>query len=57
MARDGYFFKSMADVHPRFRTPSVAIIVQAALAIVLLLLGGSFRQFFRSRSLPNGSFT
>lgn len=46
MARDGYFFKSIAEVHPRFRTPSVAIIVQCALAIVLLLLGGNFRQFF-----------
>ena len=46
MARDGYFFPSMAEVHPRFRTPSVAIIVQCGLAILLLLLGGSFRQFF-----------
>jgi len=46
MARDGYFFRSIADVHPRFRTPSVAIVVQCALAVVLLLLGGSFRQFF-----------
>ncbi|MGC1476378.1 MAG: amino acid permease [Terriglobales bacterium] len=46
MARDGYFFKTMAEVHPRFRTPSVAIIVQCGLAIILLLLGGSFRQFF-----------
>jgi APA family basic amino acid/polyamine antiporter len=46
MARDGYFFRSMADVHPRFHTPSVAIIAQCALAIILLLLGGSFRQFF-----------
>jgi APA family basic amino acid/polyamine antiporter len=45
-ARDGYFFKSIAVVHPRFHTPSVAIIVQCGLAIVLLLLGGSFRQFF-----------
>ena len=46
MARDGYFFKSLAEVDPRFRTPSVAIIVQCALAIILLLLGGNFRQFF-----------
>jgi APA family basic amino acid/polyamine antiporter len=46
MARDGYFFKAIASVHPRFHTPSVAIIVQCGLAIVLLLLGGSFRQFF-----------
>lgn len=47
MARDGYFFKSLADVHPRFRTPSGAIIVQCVLAIILLLLvGTNFRQFF-----------
>ena len=45
MAHDGYFFKSLAEVHPRFRTPSAAIIVQCALAIILLLLGGNFRQF------------
>jgi basic amino acid/polyamine antiporter, APA family len=46
LARDGYFFEAIAEVHPRFRTPSIAIIVQCALAIILLLLGGSFRQFF-----------
>jgi APA family basic amino acid/polyamine antiporter len=46
MARDGYFFKTIAEVHPRFRTPWVAIVVQCGLAIALLLLGGSFRQFF-----------
>ena len=33
-------------VHPRFHTPYVAIVVQCGLAIILLLLGGSFRQFF-----------
>ncbi len=46
MARDGYFFPALAEVHPRFRTPSVAIVVQCALSIILLLLGGNFRQFF-----------
>jgi APA family basic amino acid/polyamine antiporter len=46
MARDEYFFKAIAEVHPRFHTPSMAIIVQCGLAIALLLLGGSFRQFF-----------
>ena len=46
VARDRYFFSALAEVHPRFRTPSVAIVAQAVLAIVLLLLGGSFRQFF-----------
>jgi APA family basic amino acid/polyamine antiporter len=46
VARDRYFFSALAEVHPRFHTPSVAIVVQAALAILLLLAGGSFRQFF-----------
>jgi basic amino acid/polyamine antiporter, APA family len=46
MARDGYFFKAIAEVHPRFHTPSVSIVAQGGLAIILLLLGGSFRQFF-----------
>ena len=46
MARDGYFFTAIAEVHPRFHTPSVAIMVQCGLAITLLLLGGNFRQFF-----------
>jgi basic amino acid/polyamine antiporter, APA family len=46
VARDGYFFSALADVHPRFHTPSVAIVFQAALSIALLLLGGNFRQLF-----------
>ena len=46
VARDRYFFSALAEVHPKFRTPSVAIIAQALLAITLLLLGGNFRQFF-----------
>ncbi len=46
MARDGYFFRALAEVHPKFHTPSMAIVVQAALSIILLLLGGNFRQLF-----------
>ncbi len=46
MARDGYFFRALAEVHPKFHTPSAAIVVQAALSIILLLLGGNFRQLF-----------
>ncbi|MGA8707962.1 MAG: amino acid permease [Steroidobacteraceae bacterium] len=45
-ARDGYFFKAIAEVHPRYRTPAVSIVVQCLLAVLLLLLGGSFKQFF-----------
>ena len=46
VARDRYFFSALATVHPRFHTPSVAIVVQAVLAVILLLFGGNFRQFF-----------
>lgn len=46
VARDGYFFSALAEVHPRFRTPAVSLIVQAILSAILLLLGGSFRQLF-----------
>lgn len=46
MSRDGYFFKAIAEVHPRFHTPSGALLVQCTLSTVLLLLGGGFRQFF-----------
>ena len=46
VARDRYFFPALAEVHPRFHTPSVAIVAQAILTILLLLLGGNFRQLF-----------
>lgn len=36
MARDGLFFKRIGAVHPRYRTPHIAIVVSAALAIVYL---------------------
>jgi APA family basic amino acid/polyamine antiporter len=45
-ARDRYFFSWLAAVHPRYHTPSMAIAAQAVLSILLLLAGGSFRQFF-----------
>src|SRR5437879_6240750 len=45
-ARDGYFFPSIAEVHPRFLTPARAILLQLSLAVALLLLGGNFRQLF-----------
>src|SRR3982074_385785 len=46
VARDGYFFPALAEVHPRFHTPTGAIILQAVLSIILLLLGANFRQLF-----------
>ena len=46
VARDRYFFKALGEVHPRFHTPALALIVQAALAVVLVLVGGAFRELF-----------
>ncbi|MGH7510123.1 MAG: APC family permease [Gemmatimonadales bacterium] len=39
MARDGLFFPSLARLHPRFRTPSAAILFQGSWAVVLTLSG------------------
>jgi APA family basic amino acid/polyamine antiporter len=39
MAADGVFFRGMAKLHPRFRTPSLAIVTQSAWAIALALTG------------------
>ncbi|MBZ5568842.1 MAG: amino acid permease [Acidobacteriia bacterium] len=45
-AQDGYFIAALARVHPRYRTPSAAIVFQAALAIVLVLAVGKFQALF-----------
>jgi basic amino acid/polyamine antiporter, APA family len=39
MASDGLFFPSMAKLHPKYRTPSVALIVQAIWALALVYSG------------------
>jgi APA family basic amino acid/polyamine antiporter len=46
VARDGYLFKALGEVHPKFHTPSLALVVQAAVAIVLIMVGGAFRELF-----------
>lgn len=45
-ARDGSFVKALATVHPRFHTPSTAIVFQAGLAIAFILFAGNFQQLF-----------
>lgn len=40
IARDGYFFKPFARVHPRYKTPHVSIVIQSGLAILMTLIGG-----------------
>ena len=39
MARDGLFPERVARLHPRYSTPSVAIVIQTVWAIVLVLTG------------------
>ncbi len=43
MAKDGVFFKSFGEPHPRFGTPHRATIIQMILAAILIL-SGSFEQ-------------
>ncbi len=45
-ARDGLFFKGLAYVHPRFKTPSHALVLQAVLSSLLLLLINTFQGLF-----------
>ena len=39
MARDRLFFRRLAEVHPRFKTPAFAIIAGAAWAVILAVTG------------------
>jgi APA family basic amino acid/polyamine antiporter len=39
MAADGTFFRGLAQLHPRFQTPALAIVLQSAWAILLALTG------------------
>jgi len=45
MARDGLFFAKLAEVHPRFGTPAVAVIAGSAWAMVLAI-SGTFEQLY-----------
>jgi APA family basic amino acid/polyamine antiporter len=39
MAKDGLFFSSAARIHPRFKTPGFALLIQAIWSCVLMLSG------------------
>jgi len=45
MARDGLFFKKIAECHPKFLTPHVSIIAISIWSIILTLTG-TFKQLF-----------
>ncbi len=39
MAKDGLFFRSVGKIHPKYHTPAVSLMVQAAWASILTLTG------------------
>lgn len=43
MARDGLFFRSVGELHPRYKTPAAGLVVQA-IWTVLLCVSGSYSQ-------------
>jgi APA family basic amino acid/polyamine antiporter len=45
MARDGYFFAALGNVHPYYRSPHVSILALSAWS-ALLVLSGSYEQLF-----------
>jgi len=45
MAKDGLFFRWCARVHPRFHTPHLALLVQAAWAIIMVA-AGTYEQLY-----------
>jgi APA family basic amino acid/polyamine antiporter len=56
MARDGVFFPEMASLHPRYRTPVVAMLIQALWAIILLLFWGTVQRLFTYVTLVDIAF-
>jgi len=39
MAKDGYFFKFVSDIHPRYHAPSKSILLQCGISAVIVLSG------------------
>ncbi len=55
MAKDGLFFKSVANIHPKFQVPSNSIVLQGIIAIVLAL-SGTFEQILTYMGFALGIF-
>lgn len=55
MAKDGYFFKSIAKVHPGRKVPVHALILQGGIAIVLVM-SGTFEQILIYMGFSLGIF-
>ena len=55
MSRDGYFFKWVSSVHPRFKVPQNALMLQSGIAIILVL-SGTFEQILAYMGFSLGIF-
>jgi APA family basic amino acid/polyamine antiporter len=55
MARDGYFFRFASQVSPRFGVPSKSIVLQGALAMVMVMMG-TFDQILTYMGFSLGIF-
>lgn len=55
MAQDGYFFKMFARIHPKFKVPVWAIILQSTISIILVL-SGTFEQILIYMGFSLGIF-
>jgi APA family basic amino acid/polyamine antiporter len=45
-SRDRLFFQGLANVHPRYQTPAVALIAQSAISSILIFAIGRFQALF-----------
>jgi basic amino acid/polyamine antiporter, APA family len=55
MAKDGLFFKSAAKIHKKFLVPSNSILIQAAIAIIMVV-SGTFEQVLTYMGFALGIF-
>lgn len=55
MAQDGYFFRFAAKIHPKYQVPSAAIVMQSAIA-VLMVVSGTFDQILTYMGFSLGLF-
>ena len=55
MAKDGYFFKKIARVNPKYNVPSTAILLQAAISIIMVM-SGAFDQILTYMGFSLGIF-
>jgi APA family basic amino acid/polyamine antiporter len=55
MAKDGLFFKSTARIHPKYQVPSNSILLQCAIAVIMVL-SGTFEQVLTYMGFALGVF-